>query len=101
MATKSLTHAETPASDAAVALRELDASSSSQLTQLTELEGVLQELEKRIDPVSNLPLEVTTAILILCLPKSSFPAPVASSAPMLLRNVCTSSLIILDVPDLI
>ncbi|KAJ7607214.1 hypothetical protein FB45DRAFT_1011442 [Roridomyces roridus] len=90
MATKSSGHAETPASDAAAVLRELDASSPSRKSKLPELEGVLQELEKRIDPVSKLPLEITTAIFILCLPKSSFPAPAPSSAPMLLPNVCRS-----------
>ncbi|KAJ7680138.1 hypothetical protein B0H17DRAFT_1138747 [Mycena rosella] len=42
------------------------------------------------DPVSRLPLEISSAIFIQCLPSSTTPQPGAHEIPMLFLNICNA-----------
>ncbi|KAJ7657481.1 hypothetical protein B0H17DRAFT_870855, partial [Mycena rosella] len=42
------------------------------------------------DPVSRLPLEISSEIFIQCLPSTSNPQPGARDIPMLLLNICNA-----------
>ncbi|KAJ7678820.1 hypothetical protein B0H17DRAFT_1206590 [Mycena rosella] len=61
------------------------------LKALEHSKNALQrELNAVRDPVSRLPLEITSEIFIQCLPSTSTPQPGARGIPMLFLNICNA-----------
>ncbi|KAK7028412.1 hypothetical protein R3P38DRAFT_2936300, partial [Favolaschia claudopus] len=71
------------------------------LKQLYREKSVAQrELNSLRDPISRLPLELSSQIFLQCLPEDP-PKPAAHSVPMLLLNICSAWRdIALSMPDL-
>ncbi|KAJ7704958.1 hypothetical protein B0H17DRAFT_858690, partial [Mycena rosella] len=86
-------------------IKELSAAILRQKKILRDLEqtksDVQSDLNRVLDPMARLPLELSSEIFIRCLPTDSIPSPHPTSAPMLLTTVCRAwSRIAISTPSL-
>ncbi|KAK7028313.1 F-box domain-containing protein [Favolaschia claudopus] len=86
-------------------LIELDNEIDAQKTVLLNLEHekclVQRRLNAVLDPITRLPLEISSLIFMMLQPRDPFPIPRPNKMPMVLLNVCNSwSNIALSIPAL-